>query len=496
MKRRPLVAVVGRPNVGKSTLFNRLIGERRAVVHEEPGMTRDRHYGDAIYRGRPFTVIDTGGYEDSTDSSLLQQMRQQSLIAVEESDRVIFLTDVAQPSDPIDQEILEKLRASGRPFFLAVNKCDNHRAEMQAVADFAAFGVDAVFPVSSLHGAGVYDLLDEVTEGFEEWDPDEEEEADPSIRVAIVGRQNAGKSTLLNKLVGEERSIANPMAGTTRDAIDAAVEIDGTPYTIIDTAGIRRRGKIERGPEKLSVHSSFRAIERAEVALLVIDATEGVTAQDQHIAGYILERRRACIILLNKWDLVPNREESYGTMIRKLREEFNFMPWAPIVTISALTGQRTHRIWDLVKNCAVNFRKEFTTSQLNEVLARATAYLTPPTMKGNTLTIKYVVQTGSRPPTLTFFVNEPKYVHFSYERFLTNQFYRQLGLEGTPLVMRFRRKAPPRGWERHVRQMHQRGFRPMRPTEALADEDFIAGVYTEEDPHGGPLEIDLGADDE
>ncbi len=478
MRKRPLIAIVGRPNTGKSTLFNRLTGERRAAVHHLPGMTRDRHYADTDYRLRPFTVIDTGGYEDATSSTMLQQMRTQSVLAMEEADRIIFLTDVKEPHDPADMEILERLRAFGKPFFLAVNKCEGPMREAQAYADFSVFGLDRVYPISALHGEGVYDLMDDVTEGFESWDPDEEEAEEGITRIAIVGRQNTGKSTLLNKLLGEERVIANPEGGTTRDAIDATVKVDGRTYLLIDTAGIRRRGRIERGPERLSVHSSFRAIDRAHVAVLMLDASDGITAQDQHIAGYILERRKACLLFLNKWDLIPKKEEEFGKTIKDIRHEFRFMPWAPIVTGSALTGQRTRRLWPLVERCAENFRKEFSTSELNLILKKCTSYVSPPTRKGSTLTIKYVTQTGSRPPTLSFFVNDPNLLHFSYERYLQNQFYRQLGLEGTPLVLRFRRKAPPRGWEKAVRQQHQPrpSAREMRDPEAV----HYASVYTDE----------------
>ena len=471
---RPLIAIVGRPNVGKSTLFNRLVGEQLAVVHPLPGMTRDRHYADAIYRMRPYTVIDTGGYEDSTESRILQQMRMQSIIAMQEADIVIFLTDVKEPDDPTDHEIIGRLRSGGKPFFLAVNKCEGDRRAAQAVADFSRWGTD-VYPVSAKHGEGVYDLMDAVTAAFAQWDPDDHasDEVGP-IGVAIVGRQNVGKSTLLNKLFGAERVIANPLGGTTRDAIDVPITVDDQDYVMIDTAGIRRRGKIERGPEALSVHSSFRAIDRAQVALLVIDAAEGVTLQDQHIAGYILERRRSCVILLNKWDAIPDREEAYKKVIAEIRHEFRFMPWAPIMTISALTGQRTNKVWELIRVCADNFRKEFRTAELNLILKKAVAHVSIPTRKGNSVTIKYVTQTGSGPPTLSFFVNDPKLVHFSYRRYLTNQFYQQLGLEGTPLILRFRRKAPPRGWERSARADD-----PLESV-TLNDEAFMAGAYTEE----------------
>ncbi|CAN5482941.1 ribosome biogenesis GTPase Der [soil metagenome] len=460
------------------------------MVHPLPGMTRDRHFSDAVYRMRPYTVIDTGGYESDTESSLLSQMRMQSVIAMEEADVVIFLTAVAEPDDPVDEEILRRLRTSGKPFFLAVNKIDKggRHAEAQAYADFSKYGLNEIFPISAVDGAGVYDLLDQVTDSFEEWDPDEEEMAGPTINVAIVGRQNVGKSTLLNRLLGEERVIANPMAGTTRDAIDAEVSVGGQDFIVIDTAGIRRRGKIERGPEKLSVHSSFRAIDRAHVAILVLDGQEGITAQDTHVASYILERRKACVIVVNKWDMIANREAEYTKTIRSVREHFNFMPWAPVMTISAKTGQRTNKIWELIKHCAENFRKEFSTSELNLILKKATTHQSPPTHKGNAPTFKYVTQTGSMPPTFSFFVNDPKFVHFSYRRFLTNQYYAQLGIEGTPLILRFRRKAPPRNWELSARSG---GARDPNRKMLGAGQNFYAGAYS--DDKDNAQEIDLSA---
>jgi GTP-binding protein len=479
MKIRPLVAIVGRPNVGKSTLFNRLVGDHRAAVHAMPGMTRDRHYAEAIYRMRPYTVIDTGGYEDSTASTLLQQMRVQSIAAIDEADAVIFLTTVTEPNDPVDLEILERLRSSGKPFFLAVNKIDKGRMlEAQAYADFSGFGLDEIYPVSGQEGSGVYDLMDAVTAHFEQWDPDEIDLGGEALHVAIVGRQNVGKSSLLNRLFGEERVIANPEGGTTRDAIDAEVSVNGQRFVVIDTAGIRRRGKIERGPEALSVHSSFRAIDRAHVVLLVVDGKEGMTAQDAHIAGYVLERRRACIICVNKWDLVEDREKAYSKTIQEVRRHFNFMTWAPILTVSALTGQRTHKIWDLVTRCAENFRRRFTTSELNLILKKATAHVSPPTHKGNAVSLKYVVQSGATPPVLSFFVNNPKGVHFSYRRYLANQFMMQLGLEGTPLFLRFRAKAAPRGWDPNARLEWDAERRPKRMLDAKGT--FFGGAYNDE----------------
>lgn len=473
-KRLPIVAIVGRPNVGKSTLFNRIIGRRQAIVHDQPGLTRDRHYGHADYQNKPFILIDTGGYEDRTDSPMLSLMREQTLIALDEADRVIFLTEESIANDPIDAEIIQRLRASRKPFFLAVNKSDDMKRETQAIADFSIHGLDMVYPVSALHGRGVFDLMDDVTEGFAESNDEDEDPRQGPIRVAVVGRVNVGKSTLTNRLLGKNRMIASDIPGTTRDSIDTDLVVDGEPFTLIDTAGIRRRGKIEKGAEKLSVHSSFSAIDRADVAILMTDASEGITAQDTHIAGYIVEAGKACIVALNKWDLVPNKDE-YGRIIKDVRDEFRFLKWAPIITISANTGQRTHKLWDLIRDCAVQYRREFQTADLNRVLTAATNHLSPPVTGPKQLRIKYVTQTSFCPPTLTFFVNDPKLLHFSYERYLANQFRMQLDIQGTPLRMRFKRKAEDR---------HKEGFQT-RPTSAAReplaidiDEDFEAETHS------------------
>jgi GTP-binding protein len=475
--RLPIVAIVGRPNVGKSTLFNRLLGQRKALVHERPGMTRDRHYGKARHLDRPFLLIDTGGYEDSTDSPLLSLMREQSLIAIEEADRVIFLTEESIPNDPIDAEIVQRLRMSGKPFFLAVNKADNYAKETQAWADFSVHGLDQIFPVSALHGRGILDLLDAVTEGFEEAPEDEAPRRGGPVRVAIVGRQNVGKSTLTNRLLGQNRVIASDVPGTTRDSIDTDIEVDGEQFTLIDTAGIRRRGKIERGAEKLSVHSSFAAIERADVALLLVDISEGITAQDTHIAGYAVEAGKALVLVLNKWDKIPDREK-YGAYIKQVREDFKAFRFAPIVTISARTGQRAHKLWDLIRHSAAQHRREFQTAELNRVLKMATSYLSPPVTGARQFRIKYVTQTGYCPPCFTFFVNDPDLVHFSYERYLQNQFRKQLGLDATPLRFRYRAKSGER--DGFIDDRAGRKHAPVPPPEQDFDADYEAAVYEEQ----------------
>lgn len=476
-QRVPIVAIVGRPNVGKSTMFNRIIGERKAIVHEEPGLTRDRHYGRALYRNRPFVLIDTGGYEDRMDTPLLTKMREQTLIAIEEADRVLFVAEQSVPNDPIDAEIIQRLRASGKPFFLAVNKAETQKRYNQAISDFSVYGLDMVYPVSALHGEGVYDLLDDLAEGFDEMQDEEARKGGP-IHVAIVGRQNVGKSTLTNCLLGENRVIASDVPGTTRDSIDTPVTAEDQEFVIIDTAGIRRRGKIERGAEKLSVHSSFSAIDRADVALLLIDISEGITAQDTHIAGYVLDAGKACILVLNKWDKISDRE-NYGAYIKQIREHFAFLKWAPILTISARTGQRTHKLWELISKAAENYRSEFGTSELNRILKQATSYLSPPVTGAKQLRIKYVTQTGSCPPTISLFVNDPQLLHFSYERYLHNQFRKQLQLEGTPIRFRLKRKSEPEGWKRGAARKQAEEERHQSVSYEISEDEYEAGIYQE-----------------
>lgn len=479
LSERPLVAIVGRPNVGKSTLFNRIVGERRALVDNIPGLTRDRHYANAEYRARLFTLVDTGGYEVDTVGTIQSQMRRQLELAVEEADRVILLMDVHTPATPEDDALVEWLRSTGKMFALAVNKCEGSMGPANAYAEFSRWGFDQIFPISSLHGEGVFDLMDFVTDGFPQTIGDERRAGE--VRVAIVGRQNVGKSTLVNRLVGEERVIASPVAGTTRDAIDTAITVEGREFTLIDTAGIRKRGRIERGAEMLSVHSSFRAIDRADVALLLIDASEGITEQDTHIAGYILEARKAVVVVLNKWDALKKDNATHGTWIKEVREKFSFMKWAPIVTISARTGQRASKLWGLITHCAEQHGREFPTRQLNLILRKATAFLSPPTTRGRELSIKYATQTGSRPVTISLFVNDPRLVHFSYQRFLANQYRMQLGLQGAPLLLKFRRKAPPRGWQK---MFAGNAVAPEEDALAIAgglEEEFVAGFYNEDD---------------
>ncbi len=465
----PVVAIVGRPNVGKSTLFNRILRRRQALIHPEPGMTRDRNYGEAEYRKTRFFLVDTGGYEVETESDLLIQMREQTLLAVEEADVVVFVGDVNEPDNPTDDEIIERLRRAGKPIFFAINKCDSPRRRDEAYA-MNRFGFDRVYPVSALHGDGALDLLDDVIERL----PQQESILTPEevTRVAIVGRQNVGKSTLLNRLLGQDRVIANATPGTTRDAIDTYIEREGRRYCLIDTAGLRRRGKIERGIESLCALSAALAIRRCDVAILTLDATRGVHAQDTHIGGLIQQEGKPCLLAVNKWDAIAKDNSTHGAFVKLLREEFSYLPHALILTLSALTGQRCHRIWELVDFCVEQSRRRIPTADLNRVLQAAARMVSPPVFQGKNLKIKYATQTANRPPTFTLFVNDPRCVHFSYERYLINRLRADFGFEATPIRLLFRRKSPPKGWEETAREIERaprvagRG-RQQRPTPPL-----------------------------
>lgn len=435
----PLVAIIGRPNVGKSTLFNRLTGTRKAVVNEQPGMTRDRNYLQAEWQGREFMLIDTGGYETTIDVEIYRQMREQTLLAVDEADVIVFLTNVNESSNPIDEEILQHLRKSSKPVILAVNKCDNAEAKNYAIYEYSRYGLTPLVPISALHGNGTGELLDHVVEFLPE--NDETIEEDLGIRIAVVGRPNVGKSTLVNKILGFERTIANAMPGTTRDSIDTTFQRGDQIYTIIDTAGLRRRGKIERGPEKISALVARRSMERCDIALLLIDADEGITDQDAHVAGYAVDAGCACIIVVNKWDAVEKDHKTADEFTQKLRYEWGFLKDSPVIYISAKTGQRVDKLFSVIETLYEEYTREISTSQVNNFIKKATTKLSPPVRSGRQLKIKYGTQTGIRPPTFTFFVNDPALIHFSYERFLLNQLREEFGFTGTPLRIRFKQKA-------------------------------------------------------
>jgi GTP-binding protein len=430
-----IVALVGRPNVGKSTLFNRLIGEHRAVVHDQPGTTRDRLYGQAEWRDREFTVIDTGGIGLETgEGDLLADVRLQAEEAMREADVIVWVVDASDGLTAADQEVAEQLRRSRKPIILAANKAENQRRQLDAIAEFSALGFDQPLLVSALHGEGTGDLLDAIVGWFPKGAVDEPQ---PAVSIAIVGRPNVGKSSLVNVLVGRRRAIVRDEAGTTRDAIDTPIERDGRTIVLIDTAGIRRRGRIAPGVEKFSVLRAVRAIERADVAVLLIDATEGLLAQDAHVAGYVDEAARGLIIAVNKWDLAekhPRAQQEYTEMVRR---QMKFADWAPILFISAKTGQRAGRVLTEALAIQGERTRRVPTPQLNEVVRRAVD-AHPLSDRGRSLKIYYTAQTGTAPPRFSCFCNDPRLVHFSYVRYLDNTLRAQFGFRGTPIRLDFR----------------------------------------------------------
>jgi GTP-binding protein len=443
---KPIVALVGRPNVGKSTLFNRLAGERLAIVDETPGTTRDRIVAEADWNGRPFDMVDTGGIDPTHggrtplsvgSADFIQEIREQALVAVNDAEAVLFITDGASGVTPADREVAEILRRYQKtvnglpqpPIFLVVNKCENAKQRAGA-AEFYELGLGDPYPVSALHGLGTGDLLDDLVASFP---PQAEVEEDDSVKIAIAGKPNAGKSSLLNKLVGQERAIVSPIPGTTRDAIDTKIEVDGMPVTLIDTAGIRRRGKIEVGVEKYSVLRSFKAIERADVVLLLVDAAQGITAQDTHIAGFILDAWKSCVVLVNKWDTILKDTYTMDEYTRHVRQELNFMDYVPLLFISAKTGQRVEQVLPLALRVQEERLARITTAMLNRVLRDAQDAHPAPSHAGRQLKIYYGSQVRVDPPTFVLHVNEPKLFHFSYLRYLENQFRETYGFVGTPI---------------------------------------------------------------
>jgi GTPase len=431
----PIVALVGRPNVGKSTLFNRLIGEHRAVVHEQPGTTRDRLYGTVEWRDREFTVVDTGGIGlEAGQGDLLADVRLQADEAIREADVIVFVLDAGAGLTSADLEVADHLRRSDKPLILAANKAENLRRQQDA-AEFYALGLGEPIAVSALHGEGTGDLLDAIVDWFPKTKP-AEEDAD-AVAIAIVGRPNVGKSSLLNALVGAPRSIVRGEAGTTRDAIDTVIRRDGASVRLIDTAGIRRRGRVAPGVEKFSVLRAVRAIERADVAVLVIDATEGVLAQDTHVAGYVDEAAKGLILAVNKWDLVEKHGKIQQEYTARLRQDLKFAPWAPLVFLSAKTRQRVGRVVELALAIQAERTKRVPTPRLNEVV-RGALQAHPLTERGRSLKVYYTAQTGTAPPTFTCFCNDPRLVHFSYQRYLENTLRAAFGFEGTPIRLAFR----------------------------------------------------------
>ena len=428
---KPVVAIVGRPNVGKSTLFNKLIGTRLSIVDNTPGVTRDRIYGDCEWLNHNFLLVDTGGIEPYSDDVILSQMRRQAEIAIETADVIILVTDLTCGVVATDHEVASMLLKSGKPVVLCVNKCDRVGEVDFDFYEFYNLGNGDPIAVSSVHGHGTGDLLDEVIKYFPECE--DEEEDDEIINVAVIGKPNVGKSSLVNKICGEDRAIVSNIAGTTRDTTDTFVENQYGKFNFIDTAGIRRKSKINDAIEKFSIIRARMAVERANVCVIMIDATEGFTEQDSKVAGIALEQGKACIIAVNKWDAVEKDGNTMNEFRKKLAVDFSFMSYAPVMFISAKTGQRIDRLFEMISFVHTQNSMRISTGKLNEVLAIATARVQPPTDKGKRLKIYYMTQASTRPPTFVFFVNNAELFHFSYQRYLENQIREVFGLDGTPV---------------------------------------------------------------
>ena len=435
---KPTVAIIGKPNVGKSTFFNYIVGSRISIVEDTPGVTRDRVYAETNWRGRNFTVVDTAGIEPESDDTIISQMREQAKIAIDIADVILFLTDVKQGVTAADQEIAIMLKKSKKPVVLVCNKADNMSRDRNEIYEFYNLGMGEPYPVSAANALGIGDVLDALYENFPEKSDDEDD--DGRIKVAVIGKPNVGKSSLINKILGENRTIVSNIAGTTRDAIDTEYENEYGKYVLIDTAGIRRKSKVSESIEKFSIMRTLLAIERADVCLMMIDATEGVTDQDAKIAGEAHEAGKGVIIVVNKWDAV---EKETGTLENYKKEIYNklkYLSYAPIIFVSAKTGQRVHKLFELINYVAEQNSMRISTSVLNQVINEAIAIVQPPTDKGKRLKIFYGTQASTRPPTFVIFVNDKELFHFSYERYLVNQIRKEFGLEGTPVRIIVREK--------------------------------------------------------
>lgn len=427
----PIVAVVGRPNVGKSTLFNKLIGQRLSIVEDTPGVTRDRIYSKCEWRGREFMIVDTGGIEPSTDDVILAQMRRQAELAIEKADVIVLVTDVRCGVTANDYAVSDMLMKSGKPIVLAVNKCDALGEPPMELYEFYNLGIGEPFPISSVHGHGTGDMLDEVIKNFP--DETEETEDDDSIKVAIIGKPNVGKSSLVNRIAGEERVIVSNIAGTTRDATDTVIENEHGKFVFIDTAGIRKKSKINDKVEHYSVLRAYMAVDRADVCVIVIDAEVGFTEQDSKVAGYAHEQGKACVVAVNKWDAIEKNDKTMQEYRTRLENDFSFMSYVPFVFISAKTGQRVNKLFELIKYTHDQNSIRISTGMLNDVLAYATSRVQPPSDKGRRLKIYYMTQPSTKPPTFVTFVNRADLFHFSYQRYIENQIRSTFGLEGTPV---------------------------------------------------------------
>jgi len=431
----PVVAIVGRPNVGKSTLFNRIFGRRKAIVDDFSGVTRDRHYAEVKRFTRPFLLIDTGGFEPASSDRLLIQMREQSQLAIEEADVILFVVDGPQGLTPSDLEVAHMLRRIEKPVLCVVNKVDSPRQDPTA-AEFYQLGWDRLYPLSAEHGRGIDDLMEDLIGHL----PDARAGAEPedTVRLAVIGRPNVGKSSIINRLLGEERMVANPEAGTTRDSIDTPFRYNRRSFLLIDTAGIRRKGKVSQRLEKYSVIQALKTLDRAQVALLILDADEGITDQDATIAGYAHEKGRAIILVVNKWDMVTKDNSTLGRYVDQVRRNFKFLAHAPIHFVSAQTGQRVRKILEEVERVAVEYEKTIPTSALNQVLQDAVRHHQPPFFRGKRIKLFYITQTRSGPPTFTIFSSASEGIHFSYHRYLENQLREAFGFSGCPIRLIFK----------------------------------------------------------
>lgn len=435
---KPIIAVVGRPNVGKSTLFNTLAGEKISIVEDTPGVTRDRIYADITWLNDAYTLIDTGGIEPASADQMLVHMRAQAELAMDTADCILFLTDVRQGLVDADYEVADMLRRTAKPVVLAVNKVDNFEKYMSDVYEFYNLGIGDPHPISASSKLGLGDLLDAVREVL--GDRNQEEEEDERPKIAIVGKPNVGKSSLINRLLGEDRVIVSDIAGTTRDAVDTPIRVNGTDYVMIDTAGLRRKSKIKENIERYSIIRTVTAIERADVVLLLIDAVEGVTEQDAKIAGLAHDRGRGLIIAVNKWDAVEKDNHSTKEYTKNVRNTLSFVPYAEILFISAKTGQRTGQIFPVIETVIANHSLRVQTGVLNEIMAEAVALQQPPTDKGRRLKLYYMTQVAVKPPTFVIFVNKKELMHFSYQRYIENQIRETFGFSGTPIRIYIRER--------------------------------------------------------
>jgi GTPase len=436
---KPIIAIIGRPNVGKSTLFNRLSQKNKAIVIDEPGATRDRNYADATWYGKDFTLIDTGGFEPASEKTMLVQIREQARLAMEEADVIIFMMDGKEGLTPSDREITKILRGIEKPVIFVINKIDGPKHEAQTF-EFYELGIQKIYSISAQHGLGIHDMMEDVA--LHITSPTEEFPAgEKPIRIAVIGKPNVGKSSLVNKILGYERTIVNPIPGTTRDAIDTPFELNGKKYLLVDTAGIRRKSRVSNVLEKYSIVQALKAINRCDIALLIIDAEEGMTEQDAKIAGLTIERGVACIIVVNKWDAIDKDNSTVGDYVRNIRETTKFMDYAPIIFVSALTGQRVTKIFDIIETVLIQYTKRVSTADINRLVREVLASNPPPRHQNKANTFTYVTQVSSAPPTFVFFVREPQAIHFSYRRFLTNQIREAFGFDQSPIRVIFRKKS-------------------------------------------------------